>query len=439
MKLKSIAILASISAFAVSANDNATAMYSVLTDANEQVTLGNWMHPDYNHWAFQNMGIHPTLMVPRDGNVSVLPERLDQNIAQLQFQYAEQNYTVKEAMLNDRTDGYIVIKDGQIVDEEYFGTFGPKDHHMWASSTKSLIGQAIGILVEQGKLDPNKTVESYIEELRGSHFGKQTVRTVLNMTSALDYSEDYANITPGTMHFEYFRRLGLVPAYDLMMLDPTKDDTPRGVLEFAPDFEQNPDLAVNHKYEYHSPNVDVAGWLITRVSGQPLQDFIAENIWYKLGVEHDATLMADMTFTPIATGGFATTLRDFARVGIAIANDGSFNGQQVFSKAWIEDTFNLTEDERKHMDRSIYKDKDSGVYDQWLEGYKNYLWVHDSEKGIATFRGVYGQHLYINQEQNLVIATFSSAQSASNAARSTNLPRLAAFEAITNHYEKENR
>ncbi|AIW15625.1 serine hydrolase [Vibrio tubiashii] len=436
MKLKSIAALISLTSFSAIASDNANAMYSPMTEAHEQVTLSNWMHSDYNHWAFQNMGIHPTLIVPRDGNISVIPSALDGSIADLKFSSGNQTYTVDEAMINDRTDGYIVIKDGHIVHEDYFGTFGPKDHHMWASSSKSLMGQAIGILVEQGKIDPNKNVDEYLEELKGSHFGNQTVRTVLNMTSALDYSEDYANITPGTMHFEYFRRLGLVPAYDLMAIDPTQDDTPRGVLEFAPHFTQNPELAVNYKYEYHSPNVDVIGWLIARVSGQPLQDFIAENIWSKLGVEHDATFMADMTFTPIATGGISTTLRDFARVGMAIANDGFYNDHQIFSKAWIEDTFNLTDDEKAHMDRSVYKEKGSGVYDEWLEGYKNYLWVHDSKKGIATFRGVYGQHLYINQDQNLVIATFSSAESASNAARQTNQPRLAAFEAIANHYAK---
>ncbi|WP_028772694.1 serine hydrolase domain-containing protein [Shewanella waksmanii] len=442
MKLTSLAIIISLSTCAVlsasaNGNDNAKAMYSTSTAAKDQVTLSNWADAEFNHWSFQNMGIHPTLMVPRDGNLSVLPENLDPKIAALNFEYAGQSFSVKQAMINDRTDGYVIIKDGQIVHEEYFGTFGPKDHHMWASSTKSLVGQAVGLLVDQGKIDPSKSVESYIEELKGSHFGQQTVRTVINMTSALDYSEDYANIAPGTMHFEYFRRLGLVPAYDLMKLDPTKDDTPRGLLAFAPEFKQNSDLAVNHKYEYHSPNVDVAGWLVARVSGQPLQQFIAENIWYKLGVEHDATFMTDMTYTPVATGGFASTLRDFARVGIAMANHGSYNGQQVFSKAWIDDTFKLTEEERAHMQRSIYKDKDSGVYDEWLEGYKNYLWVHDSDKGIATFRGVFGQHLYINQEQNLVIATFSSAESASNAARTTNKPRLAAFEAIANHYEQQ--
>ncbi|ANS85294.1 serine hydrolase [Vibrio scophthalmi] len=434
MKLKLLTVLASISTVSLLASANANTMYSVPADAKNQVTLSNWTLPEHNHWSFQNASIHPNVMVPRDGNVSVLPEKLDPTISELKFEYSGTTYTVHEAMTNDRTDGYVVVKDGQIVHEEYFGTFNAKSQHMWASSTKSMIGQAVGLLVEQGKIDPNKTVETYIDELKDSHLGKQTVRTILNMTSALDYSEDYANITPGTVHFEYFRRLGFIPAYDLMALDPTKDDTPRGLLEFASYIDQNPELKPNEIFEYHSPNVDIAGWLVARVSGQPLQDFIAQNIWYKLGVEHDALFMTDMTYTPVATGGFATTLRDFARVGIAVANNGAYNNQQVFSEAWIKDTFNLTDDEKQHVNRSVYKDKGSSGYDEWLEGYKNYLWVHDSEKGIATFRGVFGQNLYINQEKNLVIATFSSANSASNVARVTNLPRMAAFEAIANTY-----
>ncbi|MEZ9710223.1 hypothetical protein AB4254_16220 [Vibrio breoganii] len=52
MKLKLLAITISLSALSVSANDNAKAMYSVPIEAKEQVTLGNWMHHDYNHWAF---------------------------------------------------------------------------------------------------------------------------------------------------------------------------------------------------------------------------------------------------------------------------------------------------------------------------------------------------------------------------------------------------
>ncbi|QIA65585.1 serine hydrolase [Vibrio astriarenae] len=422
--------LSLFSATAVAASEIAV-MDTIPASPEAQATKGKWTQAPYNNWTFRNMGLHPSVMVPREGSVVAIPEALDPNIAALKFDHQGETYTVRDAMIGDHTDGYIIVQDGKILHEEYFGDFTEKDHHMWASSTKSLTGQAMGLLVEQGKVDVDAKVETYIEELKDTHFGQRTVREVLNMVTALNYSEDYVNMVPGDFSTEYFRRLGFVAAFDLEAIDPTQDDTPRGLLEFAPLFTQNPDLEPSYKYEYHSPNVDVIGWIISRVSGQPLQTFIAENIWSKLGAEHDAFMMADMTFVAIATGGMNTTLRDFARVGMAMANNGQYNGQQVFSEKWVKDTFALTDEEKLHTARSIYRiDENSPVYDQWLEGYKNYLWVHDSEKGIGTFRGVFGQNLYINQEKNLVIATFSSTPSASNAARETNRPRMAAFAAI---------
>ncbi|WP_070965703.1 serine hydrolase domain-containing protein [Vibrio sonorensis] len=410
------------------------AMEAIPATSEGQVTLMNWTEQPYNHWAFRNAGVHPSLMVPRGGEISPIPYALDENLPTLSFKYQGEAYTVRDAMTADSTDGYIVIKNGKIIAEEYFNGMTERDHHLWASSTKSVVGQAMGLLVEQGKVSVDDMVQTYIPELKNTHFGKRTVRDVLNMVSALDYSEDYVNFTPGEVSTEYFRRLGFVPAFDIMASDPKKSDIPRSILEFLPEFEKNPDLEPRDRFEYHSPNVDIAGWIISRVSGQPLQTFVSENFWSKLGAEHDAFFMADVGYMPIATGGFNTTLRDFARVGLAMVNNGQYNGEQIFPKNWVKDTFKLTDKEREQMSNSIYKDPQSSVYDEWLEGYKNYLWVHDSKKGIATFRGVFGQHLYINQEKNIVIATFSSAESASNAARETNKPRLAAFEAIANHY-----
>ncbi|MBY5948450.1 serine hydrolase domain-containing protein [Photobacterium rosenbergii] len=431
MKKATISSLIGLSLFSGAAM---AVMDTIPASPEKQATKGTWTQAPYNKWTFRNMGLHPSVMVPRDGDIVAIPEALDPKLAELEFDYQGKTYTVRDAMIGDHTDGYIVVHNGKVLHEEYFGEFTEKDHHMWASSTKSLTGQALGLLVEQGKVDVNAKVETYIEELKGTHFGQRTVREVLNMVTALNYSEDYVNMEPGDFSTEYFRRLGFVAAFDLEAIDPIKDDTPRGLLEFAPFFTQNPDLQPSYKYEYHSPNVDVIGWIISRVSGQPLQTFIAENIWSKLGAEHDAFMMADMTFVAVATGGMNTTLRDFARVGMAMANNGKYNGEQVFSEDWVKDTFALTEEEKLHTARSDYRvDENSPVYDQWLEGYKNYLWVHDSEKGIGSFRGVFGQNLYINQEKNLVIATFSSTPSASNAARETNRPRMAAFEAVANY------
>jgi CubicO group peptidase (beta-lactamase class C family) len=426
--LMSMLLTLSFTTVATSAQD---AMNTIPAEPAAQVTFMNWSEQPYNHWSFRNIGVQSSVMVPRAGNITLLPEALDSSVADIKFKYQGNYHTVDSAMIADNTDGYIVIKGGKIVYEEYFGEFGEHDHHLWASSTKSLVGLCMGILVEQGKVKIDENVGTYLPELKGTHFGQRSVREVLNMVSALDYTEDYENFTPGAVSTEYFRRLGFVPAFDLMAIDPTQDDTPRGILEFIPRFEQNPKLAPSQVFEYHSPNVDVAGWIIARVSGKPLNKFVADNVWTKLNVEHDAFFMADVAFNPIATGGFNTTLRDFARVGMVLLNNGKYEDEQIFPEAWVDETFSLTNSERRHMERSAYKNPDGPVYDEWLEGYKNYLWVHDTEKGIATFRGVFGQHLYINKDKDIVIATFSSAASASNAARASNKPRMAAFEAIS--------
>ena len=416
---------------AASADTRTSAMDTVPPSPEAQVTFMNWSEQPYNHWAFRNIGVQSSVMVPRAGDIVSLPADIIPDIANIEFEYDGQSFTVQDAMVGDDTDGYIVLKDGAIVYEHYFSGFSEHDHHLWASSTKSLVGLAMGLLVEQGKVNVENKVSEYIAELDGTYFGQRTVRDVLNMVSALDYSEDYVNFTPGAVSTEYFRRLGFIPAFDLMGTDPVQDDTPRGILEFVPRFEQNPELEPRVKFEYHSPNVDVAGWIIARVSGQALNTFMAEHVWSKIGAEHDAFFMSDVAFNPIATGGFNTTLRDFARVGLVVLNDGYYNGAQIFPQAWIDDTFALTDEERGHTEQSAYGDEDADVYDPWLEGYKNYLWVHDSENEIGTFRGVFGQNLYINKRDRIVIATFSSAASASNAARSTNKPRMAAFDAIS--------
>ena len=409
----------------------------VPVDPKDQVTLMNWREQPYNHWAFRNPGILPTLMVPRGRDAASLPEAPNPDIPNIPFEWDGKSYTVESAFVGDSTDGVIVIKDGVIVYEAYFNGMGPDDQHIWASSTKTLAGLSLGILVEQGEVDPAAPAETYIDELKGSYLGSRSVRAILDMVTALQYTEDYTALKPGEVNTEYLRRLGFVPAFDLMALDPIEanaKDIPRGVLRLLPKFQQNQAVEPGTVFEYQSPNVDVIGWIIARVSGQPLHRFMAEHVWKKIGADHDALFLTEVDYAPIATGGFCSTLRDAARVGLVVLGNGRYNGQQIFPESWVKDTFALSDADREHMNRSVYKDESGDVYDPWLEGYKNFLWVHDSQKGVGTFRGVYGQNVYVNQSQNLVIANFSSAASASNAARVTNRPRFAAYEVIAAYF-----
>ena len=101
--------------------------------------------------------------------------------------------TWAQSLSANYTDGIVVLHKGRIVYERYFGALGPNGQHAGQSVTKSFFGTIGAMLVAEGKLDPNAKVEQYIPELKDSGFGSATVRQVLDMTTSIKYSENYAD------------------------------------------------------------------------------------------------------------------------------------------------------------------------------------------------------------------------------------------------------
>ncbi len=91
------------------------------------------------------------------------------------------------------SDGVIVLHHGRVVYERYAGCLTPETLHGAMSVTKSLTGLLAEILVVEGALDENALVGTLIPELKASAFGDATVRQLMDMTTALDYSENYAD------------------------------------------------------------------------------------------------------------------------------------------------------------------------------------------------------------------------------------------------------
>lgn len=106
---------------------------------------------------------------------------------------AEDRMTWAESLSRNYTDGILIIHKGKIVYERYFGALRETGQHAAMSMTKSLTGLLAEILVAEGKLDDAARVDSIIPELRDSAFGNATIRQVMDMTTALDFSEDYAD------------------------------------------------------------------------------------------------------------------------------------------------------------------------------------------------------------------------------------------------------
>lgn len=381
------------------------------------ITLSNWREPDHIQWALSHFSFMPTVDVARSGEVWHISKEPKNDIEAFKFEYAGESATLLDALRGDRVDGYIVIKDSKILYEKYFETFRAHDKHLWASATKSIIGSVFGVLVSHYGVDLEKSPADYVTDLENSAFAKSSLRQILNMVSALDFVEDYDNMVPGSVHLEYFRRLGLVPAWDLMQSDPRQDNTPRGARMYLPHFQLNQTLPHGTTFEYHSPNVDVIGWVIEAVSGLPLAEFIQQNLWSKLGAEHDAFLSADVEFNPIATGGFNSTLRDAARFGLMALNDGRMGDTQIIAPSWMIDTYAMTEQDHAAWHQSIFSDENAVTYMPDYQGYRSFWWICDPVRGERAAMGIYGQMIYVNKSTNTVIASFSSPNYVSNVRR----------------------
>jgi CubicO group peptidase (beta-lactamase class C family) len=86
--------------------------------------------------------------------------------------------------------GFIVLKDGKIVLEKYFGTFTVDSPWYWASAGKSLTATLVGIAQQENLVEINIPVSTYLGSgWTAAPTGKEdsiTVKHLLTMTSGLD-------------------------------------------------------------------------------------------------------------------------------------------------------------------------------------------------------------------------------------------------------------
>ena len=203
-----------------------------------------------------------------------------------------------------------------------------------------------------------------------------------------------------------------------------------GVYDFlAKSVTANPNLTPGEVFEYNSSNCDVIGWMISRISGLSVIEFIRENIWAIIGAEHDATMTVDRAYMGVTTSTMNTSLRDAALFGKLVCDRGKIDGKQIVPSKWIDDILNITAgDKKRYLRNDVYPK--AGM--PWV-AYKNFWWVLDEIKGEFAAVGTNGQVIYINRSANLVIAYFSSQPVASSAGNKNFLEKLNASRVLAKH------
>jgi len=377
------------------------------------VTLSNYREHPFSQWSFRNAGapMH-VLMMPRSGPVHTFKESPNASIAKTTCLDTEGNSKTFESMFSDNyADGVVVLKNDVVVYEKYWNGLSRDYQHIWFSCSKSMASSAFGILVAQKNIDLTASPAYYIPELKGSAFERTTIQDVLNMSTALGYQENY--VDTASFYYKYYGSVANM-RYVPGGTDPDPKTTEvLGVYDFLVKRAYiNPALQPGVKFEYSSANVDVISWLISRLSGKAYHDFVRENIWARIGAEHDAFITMDRANTGVATGGINSTLRDAALFGQLILNRGSIDGKQIIPQNWVDETLKLTLSDRERYNRNDVYVK-AGM--PWV-GYKNYWWILDEAKGEYAAVGIHGQVIYINRSAKMVIAYFSSQPQASSVA-----------------------
>ena len=250
-------------------------------------------------WAWSNIRqLVPTVNVWRGaGPASVLPREEHDIGASASVTMDGRPMTFERMLEETYADGIAVLHRGKLIYERYFGALKPHKPHIAMSVTKSFTGTLAGILVAEGKIDPQAPVTDYVPELKASAFGDARVHEAMDMTTGLEYTEVYTDKNSGV--FGLRRANGMAP------IEPGYEGA-TNIFDFL--CAQKKQGEHGKAFAYKTVNSDVLAWICRRASGMTLSDLLSERIWIPMGAEEDAHYHVDRIGTESGGGGLSTTL-----------------------------------------------------------------------------------------------------------------------------------
>ena len=347
-------------------------------------------------WSFANLAaLVPTVVVPcGNGLTCPLPRAERDDFDDLLFTplRSDTGMSWATSLAANYTDAILVLHRGRIVQERYFGVMAPDRLHTAMSVTKGVLGLLAEVLIAEGALDRHAPVGSLVPELSASGFGHATVGQLLDMSTALDYREDYADPRSGI--WAHAAAGGVLPP-------PPGWQGPDGFRAFL----QSVGAAGEHGrvFSYRTVNTDALAWVLEKTTGLPLATLLSQRLWQPMGAEQDARLSVDAHGVAFAGGGLNTTLRDLARLGELLRRGGltgsMTSGQRILPAAAVQRL-------QHSADPPVRVRRLDTPMAGWR--YRSMWWATHNEHGAFMARGVHGQALYIDPAAEMVIARYAS-------------------------------
>ncbi|MBW4961242.1 serine hydrolase [Sulfitobacter sp. CW3] len=265
----------------------------------------------------------------------------------------------------------VVLKDGKVVYENYFKGTAPDDRRISWSVAKSYLSALIGILLDEGQIASlDDQVTQYAPVLLGTAYDGATIRNVLNMASGVTFDEDYLDKNSD------INRMGRVIALG-------------GELDTFAASLKDSFAAPGVQWQYVSIDTHVISMVIRGATNRTIPDLLSEKIIAPMGLEREPYYLTDGSGVAFVLGGLNLTTRDYARMGQMFLQNGMYNGQQIVPAEWVTASTAPT-----------------APTEPGAIGYGYQWWVpKGAAEGEFMARGVYGQYIYINQADGVVIAT----------------------------------
>jgi CubicO group peptidase (beta-lactamase class C family) len=269
-----------------------------------------------------------------------------------------------DAIRQQRLDlhSLLIIRNGYLVNETYFGPYQPDTRHELYSCTKSFVATLIGIVIDKGYIDRTEhRIVDFFPERTFANLDRQkatmTLEDVLTMRSGLDWQDDDPT----------FAAMYRSPDWVKFMLD-----RPMAV-------------PAGSQFNYCSGCSHLLSAIVQQTTGMNTRDFAEQYLFKPLGISN-VEWETDVAGVPIGGWGLQLTPRDMAKLGYLYLQGGRWEGQQIVSAGWVE---NATQ---THAE--VEGDLDYGY--QW--------WTYPSLGAYAAL-GRYGQTIFVVPRFDLVVVT----------------------------------
>lgn len=311
--------------------------------------------------------------VARSSSQSIL-KRASEEVA-LVYHYDDRQKTIGDYLDEHPVTGLLIARDDTILYEHYRYARTDQDRLISNSMVKTITGLLVGIAINEGAIrSVDDTAASYVPELAGREYGATTLRALLHMSSGVAFSETYQ---PGD-DMEKFH--GAVLRHN-----------PVGALSALSMFNVRT-AAPATRFNYASSEAEVLGLVVSRATRMPLAEYLSTRIWQKLGAESDAAWAIDPTGQETGYCCLVAVLRDWGRLGLMLANDGAWNGQQIVPRQWL-------------LEATTVSPKDdylrNTIAPSWGYGYQ--VWILPGERRMFVLMGTNGQDLFVDPESKLVM------------------------------------